>query len=406
MRGLRASSAAGPAARRQSRSASSIDIVECPRDAMQGLPSFVPTEDKIRYINKLLEVGFHTVDFGSFVSAPAVPQMRDTAEVLKGLNLADTRSELLAVVCNVRGAVDAAEHKEIKYLGFPLSISEDFQQRNTRKGITEALETLQKIQDVCANADKELVTYISMAFGNPYNEAYSPDLVREFVDKVSAMGCKTISLADTVGCGSPELIRSVFDAVLPAYKDTGITVGAHLHSSSVAANEKIQTLLDVGCPRIDGAVGGMGGCPFAKSALVGNVPTESIIEKAQQHPGVQLELNMGAFREALAIKHELFGVAVSELILSCYLGDQVAFETLCRTHFDDADLTANGGLSKSEFARSVRKVITELGEETPADSKIDKIWGARATPSQDMGFEEYTSLAREKILKRMEKGEL
>ena len=185
----------GQQARRQSRG---VDLVECPRDAMQGLPEFVPTKDKIRYINKLLEVGYHTVDFGSFVSAPAVPQMRDTVEVLEGLNLENSKSELLAVVCNVRGAQDAASFKNIKYLGFPLSMSEEFQQRNTRRGIESAFEMLEKLQDICVKNDKELVTYISMAFGNPYGEEYSPELVSEFVEKVKALGCTTISLADTV----------------------------------------------------------------------------------------------------------------------------------------------------------------------------------------------------------------
>eukprot|EP01061_Rhynchopus_euleeides_P006608 TRINITY_DN15646_c0_g1_i1.p1 TRINITY_DN15646_c0_g1~~TRINITY_DN15646_c0_g1_i1.p1 ORF type:complete len:400 (+),score=185.28 TRINITY_DN15646_c0_g1_i1:72-1271(+) len=380
-----------------------IDIVECPRDAMQGLPNFVQTEDKIRYINKLLEVGYHTVDFGSFVSAPAVPQMRDTVDVLKGLNLKDTESKLLAVVCNVRGAQDAAEFEQIKYLGFPLSMSEEFQQRNTRRGIESALEMLAKMQDICANSDKELVTYISMAFGNPYGEAYSPELVSEFVEKVAKMGCKTISLADTVGAGDADLITRVFTDVLPKHPE--VVIGAHLHSSSVSAPEKIQALMDVGCPRIDSAVGGMGGCPFAKSALIGNVPTESVIEKAEKN-GIDLGLNMKAFEEAQEIKHELFGVAVSEIILQCYMGDDVAFEALCKKHFESADTSGNGTLSRDEFARSVRKVVRELGEEPPADEKIDKLWGQRHDVKQHMRFAEYSTLAREKILGRMARNAL
>eukprot|EP01059_Diplonema_ambulator_P012101 TRINITY_DN22265_c0_g1_i1.p1 TRINITY_DN22265_c0_g1~~TRINITY_DN22265_c0_g1_i1.p1 ORF type:complete len:401 (+),score=132.54 TRINITY_DN22265_c0_g1_i1:49-1251(+) len=384
---------------RQARRASGLHLVECPRDAMQGLPNFVETKDKIRYINKLLEVGYHTVDFGSFVSAPAVPQMRDTAEVLKGLNLADTKSELLAVVCNVRGALDAAQYPEIKYLGFPLSISEEFQKRNTRKDIVSALDTLQKISEICKAANKELVTYISMAFGNPYDEPYSPELVSEFVAKVAGMGCTTISLADTVGCGTTSLIRDVFGHVLPAHPD--IVIGAHLHSSSATATEKIAAVLEAGCKRIDSAVGGMGGCPFAKSALIGNVPTESVIAQCQMS-GIEHGLDLKKFEEAQVIKHELFGVAVSEIILQCYLGDHVAFTDLCKTHFQDADMNRNGILSKDEFAYSVKKVIEELGEELPSDEKLDRLWKSANKSNPDgMTFDEYCGIARDKLLKRM-----
>eukprot|EP00659_Diplonema_papillatum_P004333 gene4333-6709_t len=181
----------------QRRLASSIQLVECPRDAMQGLPNFIATEDKIRYINKLLEVGFHTIDFGSFVSAPAVPQMRDTADVLKGLDLKNTKSELLVIVCNEKGALDAVQHDEIKYLGFPLSISEEFQKRNTRRDIASAFELLKRLNEISTAHGKQLVVYISMAFGNPYNEPYSPEIVADFVQKVADMNIGIISLADT-----------------------------------------------------------------------------------------------------------------------------------------------------------------------------------------------------------------
>eukprot|EP01063_Lacrimia_lanifica_P034797 TRINITY_DN651_c0_g5_i1.p1 TRINITY_DN651_c0_g5~~TRINITY_DN651_c0_g5_i1.p1 ORF type:complete len:401 (+),score=137.07 TRINITY_DN651_c0_g5_i1:61-1263(+) len=382
----------------------SVQVVECPRDAMQGLPTFVPTADKIRYINKLLEVGFHTIDFGSFVSAPAVPQMRDTAEVLDGLDLAQTKSKLLAVVCNKRGAEDAAKYSQIDYLGFPLSISEEFQQRNTRRNIASAFDTLQQIADVCARSDKEMVTYISMAFGNPYGEAYNAELVSEFIEKVASMGVKTISLADTVGCGTAESIGELFREVLPRHPE--LVIGAHLHSSSATSPAKLDAVLSAGCNRIDGAIGGMGGCPFAKSALIGNVPTESVIAKCGEH-GVDLGIDVNRFLEAQAIKHELFGVAVSEMILQCYVGDREAFSQLCKRHFEAVDVSKDGTLTKDEFTMSVRKVIDELGEEYPdVEAKAEKMWNSRPSPDVPMNFNEYLLLAHEKVLKKLSRGNL
>ena len=294
-----------------------MQIVECPRDAMQGLPNFVATDDKIRYINKLLKVGFHTIDFGSFVSAPAVPQMRDTVDVLKGLDLKNTNSELLAVVCNKRGAEAAAEHPEIHCMGFPLSMSEEFQRRNTRRSIDDAMDVLKDMKAICDKSNKKLVTYISMAFGNPYGEEYSPEYVSKFVKRVSDLGVDIISLADTVGCGSADGIGNLFQEIVPKYPD--VVIGAHLHSNSATAPEKIAAAIASGCTRIDGAIGGMGGCPFAESALIGNVPTESIIAQCDRQ-GIELGLNRDIFQEAHHIKHELFGVAVSEMILQCYVG--------------------------------------------------------------------------------------
>eukprot|EP01062_Namystynia_karyoxenos_P074420 TRINITY_DN71302_c0_g1_i1.p1 TRINITY_DN71302_c0_g1~~TRINITY_DN71302_c0_g1_i1.p1 ORF type:complete len:444 (+),score=165.95 TRINITY_DN71302_c0_g1_i1:74-1333(+) len=376
-----------------------LQLVECPRDAMQGLPHFVETQDKIRYINQLLKVGFHTIDFGSFVSAPAVPQMRDTADVLAGLDLSNTKSELLVIVCNVRGAEEAAAHKPIKYLGFPLSVSETFQKRNTKKDIPAAFDTLQKIQAICKQSGKELVTYISMGFGNPYKDPYDPGIVADFVKRVVDLGCTTVSLADTVGCSEPGLITELFSTLVPRYP--GITIGSHFHSEPGTALAKVSAALAAGCQRFDGAIGGMGGCPFAKSSLVGNVATECIVSHLSD-VGVDTGLNMKEFLSAQAVKHELFGVAVSELLLKCYLGDTAGFEALCRKSFDSADTGGDGHLSREEFATSVRRVFDELGEAAPDDDKLQKLFAEADTKGDDrIWFDEYHRIAREKLLKRM-----
>ncbi|NMM49235.1 hydroxymethylglutaryl-CoA lyase [Marinigracilibium pacificum] len=253
-----------------------MQIVECPRDAMQGWHSFIPTQDKIKYINELLKVGFHTIDFGSFVSPKAIPQMKDTAEVLAGLDLDNTKSELLAIVANLRGANDAAEHNEIKYLGFPLSLSETFQLRNTNKSIKEAKESLKEIQDVCQRNNKILVTYLSMGFGNPYNDPYNADYLLEFTRELEQIGVSIVSLSDTVGSASPEEIKQAFENTTREFPD--ITIGAHFHSTPDKALEKISAAYDAGCRRFDSAIRGFGGCPMAKDDLTGNIATETILQ--------------------------------------------------------------------------------------------------------------------------------
>ena len=378
-----------------------IKIVECPRDAMQGLPDFVETEDKVRYINQLLRVGYDTVDFGSFVSAPAVPQMRDTEDVLGMLDLSSTSSELLAIVCNPRGAKDGSKFERIKYLGFPLSVSETFQQKNTRRDIPAAFDTLRTISDVCKDSGQELVTYISMGFGNPFGDPYSEEIVADFVEQVADLDCSIISLSDTVGCSNPELIARLFERLIPAYPD--IEFGAHFHSTSDTANEKIRAALDAGCRRFDGAIGGMGGCPFAASALVGNVPTEAIISEVRR-AGFSLGegFDDGAFIDAQAIKHELFGVAVSELILSCYLKDDDAFRDLCKTHFDAADSDSSGYLDVAQFRSSVLQVLKEMGEDEPSPDRIERIFDETdADNDGKIAFGEYVVAARAKLEKRM-----
>ncbi|MBL0047907.1 MAG: hydroxymethylglutaryl-CoA lyase [Bacteroidetes bacterium] len=253
-----------------------MKIIECPRDAMQGIHEFIPTQKKIEYINSLLKVGFDTIDFGSFVSPKAIPQLRDTTEVLNGLELSNTKSKLLAIVANVRGAQDAVEFDEINYLGFPFSISETFQQRNTNSSIEESLGRVEEIQNLCVRNNKELVIYISMAFGNPYGDDWSSEVAIQWTTKLSQLGIKIIALADTVGVSTPDSIRYLFTKLIPRFKE--IEFGAHLHSTPQARAEKIKAAYESGCKRFDVAIHGFGGCPMANDDLVGNLATESLID--------------------------------------------------------------------------------------------------------------------------------
>lgn len=280
-----------------------MKIIECPRDAMQGIDQFIDTDNKIRYINQLLNVGFDTIDFGSFVSAKAIPQMRDTREVLAGLDLSQTRSKLLAIVANTRGAEEAAQHEAIAYLGFPLSISETFQQRNTNKSIAEALNTLSEIQHICASTGKQPVVYISMGFGNPYNDPYSVKLVEQFVDILNTLGVTIISLADTIGVSTPEQINYLFTTLSEKFK--AVELGAHLHSTPQTAVEKIRAAFEAGCKRFDGALKGFGGCPMAKDDLVGNLATETI-QAYLKEQGEDTGINEVEFVNAMAIADEIF----------------------------------------------------------------------------------------------------
>jgi hydroxymethylglutaryl-CoA lyase len=280
-----------------------MKIIECPRDAMQGLHDFIPTETKIRYINKLLQVGFDTIDFGSFVSPKAIPQMRDTAEVLAGLEWKKSKSKLLAIVANTKGAEDASVHDAITYLGFPLSISETFQKRNTNKSIVEALSTLEEIQNICHARGKTLVTYISMGFGNPYNDPYDITLVAKFTDILVTLGVRIISLADTIGVSTPENITYLFRNLARSFPQ--IEFGAHLHSNPLSSVEKIKAAYDSGCRRFDGAIRGFGGCPMAKDDLVGNIATETItafLDSVDQ----KLDLDRTAFAQALVEVDKVF----------------------------------------------------------------------------------------------------
>ena len=252
-----------------------VKIIECPRDAMQGIKPFIPTEEKVRYIQSLLSCGFDTIDFGSFVSSKAIPQMVDTAEVLAQLDLSDTKSKLLAIVANVRGAKNASEHQEINYLGYPFSISENFQMRNTHKTIEQSVATLQEIFHIANDSGKEVVTYISMGFGNPYGDPWSVEVVGEWTEKLAAMGARILSLSDTVGTSTPEVIEYLFSNLIPKYSE--IEFGAHLHTTPTKWHEKVDAAFRAGCRRFDGAVQGFGGCPMAKDELTGNMPTEKML---------------------------------------------------------------------------------------------------------------------------------
>ena len=280
-----------------------MKIIECPRDAMQGLADFVPTALKIKYINQLLLVGFDTIDFGSFVSPKAIPQMRDTAEVLGGLQLSQTSSKLLAIVANVRGAEQAADFEEIQCLGYPLSLSETFQQRNTNRSIDDAFDNLAEIQEICQMDGKTLVVYLSMGFGNPYGDPYEMDFVGQFVDQLDEMEVGIISLADTVGVSTPEGISTLYQTLIPKFPH--IEFGAHLHSNPATAREKIVAAYESGCRRIDGALRGFGGCPMAKDDLVGNMATESILDVLGEL-NEAVAVNNEALAQALLISNEVF----------------------------------------------------------------------------------------------------
>lgn len=280
-----------------------MKIIECPRDAMQGLHDFIPTEKKALYINQLLKVGFDTIDFGSFVSPKAIPQLKDTAQVLDQLDLTRTKSKLLAIIANLRGAEDAIQFEEIDYLGFPLSISEQFQKRNTNKSIADALITVADIQNLCQKNNKTLVTYISMGFGNPYGEAFNEEIVAGFVEKLATLGVKIISLSDTIGVAAPEVINSIFRTSINAY--LSIEFGAHFHSTPDKTLEKLEVAYKAGCRRFDTAIKGFGGCPMAKDDLTGNVATErliSFLSSIKQETG----LDKDAFDQAMLMSLDVF----------------------------------------------------------------------------------------------------
>lgn len=279
-----------------------MKIIECPRDAMQGLKEFIPTPKKITYLNQLLKVGFDTIDFGSFVSPKAIPQMRDTAEVLEKLDLSNTASNLLAIVANVRGAEDACRYSNIHYLGFPLSISETFQQRNTNKSISEALNTVSEIQELCTKHGKQQVVYISMGFGNPYGDPYDTGIVEQFTDILATLNVPIVSLADTIGVAEPVQIEHLFKSLIKKFP--AIEFGAHLHSNPKTSLEKIEAAFQSGCQRFDGALKGFGGCPMAKDELVGNMATETIISFLNTK--VSLKLNQGELDKALVLANEIF----------------------------------------------------------------------------------------------------
>jgi hydroxymethylglutaryl-CoA lyase len=281
-----------------------IKIIECPRDAMQGIKPFIPTDKKVAYIQSLLRVGFDTIDFGSFVSAKAIPQMQDTVEVLSQLDLSRTNSKLLTIIANTQGAENASLHKEIQYLGFPFSISENFQMRNTHKTIAESLITLQEILEIAYKTNKEVVTYISMGFGNPYGDPWNVEIVGNWTEKLASLGVKILSLSDTVGTSTPEVISYLFSNLIPKYPT--IEFGAHLHTTPDKWFEKIDAAYKAGCRRYDGAIQGFGGCPMATDTLTGNMPTEKLLSyfTAQKE---NTNTSPMSFESAYNVASRLFG---------------------------------------------------------------------------------------------------
>ena len=282
-----------------------VKLIECPRDAMQGLHDFIPTEIKANYINQLLKVGFDTIDFGSFVSPKAIPQMRDTADVLSKLDLSSTSSKLLAIIANQRGATDALHFEEIDYLGFPFSISETFQQRNTNSSISESLVRVADIQNLCAQKDKELVVYISMAFGNPYGDEWNSDIAIEWTQKLSDLGVKIIALSDTIGVANKKNISYLFGNIIPEFSD--VEIGAHLHTTPDTWQEKVEAAYKNGCRRFDGAIKGFGGCPMAKDDLTGNMPTENIIDYFFNN-NIDTGLNSAEFNQSMIEAEKVFPI--------------------------------------------------------------------------------------------------
>ena len=282
---------------------SEIKLIECPRDAMQGWPHFIPTQKKIEYINTLLKVGYDTIDFGSFVSPKAIPQMADTKEVIRNLELGIEGTKLLAIIANERGAQDAVVFEEINYLGFPFSVSETFQKRNTNSSIAESLVRVEEIQNLCVKNRKELVVYISMGFGNPYGDVYNEEIVFDWVNKLVDMDIKIISLADTVGLASKEQVYSITKYLIDLLPETEI--GVHLHSTPTNWKEKIDAALQAGCKRFDGALKGIGGCPMADDELVGNMDTELMIPYFQEK-NLLNNLNLNALAECSKLASGIF----------------------------------------------------------------------------------------------------
>ncbi len=279
-----------------------LKLIECPRDAMQGLNILIPTQDKVDYINQLLRVGFDTLDFGSFVSPKAIPQMADTAEVIEQIDKGDSKTKLLAIVANLKGAIHASNYDIIDYLGYPFSISETFQQRNTNASIEESMERVREIQNMCKESNKQLVIYISMGFGNPYNDPYSPDIVLQWVEKLMKYDISIFSLSDTVGLADPKTIEYLYKKIIPTFPE--VEFGAHLHSAPHNWYDRVKAAMENGCMRFDSAIGGYGGCPMAADDLVGNMSTENLISFFQDK--LTSDFNMDEFEKSIRKAKEIF----------------------------------------------------------------------------------------------------
>lgn len=282
-----------------------IKLIECPRDAMQGWPRLISTEEKVTYLNSLLEVGFDTLDFGSFVSPKAIPQMADTKDVIPLLKLNNTKTKLLAIIANERGAQDAVQYDEIKYLGFPFSISETFQQKNANSSLADALLRVEEIQKLCQQRNKELVLYISMAFGNPYGDDYNAEVALTWVEKLAQLGIKIFAMSDTVGVSNPDNISYIFSNLEHEFKNTSIEFGAHFHSTPETRIEKITSAIENNCFRFDSSLKGIGGCPMAQNDLVGNMDTEDLVQYLIEN-NYPIDLNMDALIKSAVLAKKLF----------------------------------------------------------------------------------------------------
>ena len=281
-----------------------MKIIECSRDAMQGIPNFIPTKTKIEYINEILKVGFNTIDVGSFVSKKIIPQLSDTKQVLKNINLSSSKSKLLVIIGNERGAKEAANFDEISYIGFPFSVSETFQTKNINSNIKNSLLLIEKIQNICIQKNKKLVIYFSMAFGNPYGDEWSIYIVAHWAEKLlQDFGINILSLSDTIGSSNPINISWLFSKLIQEFPD--VEFGAHLHSNSISVKEKIMAAYQAGCRRFDGALMGIGGCPLAKDELLGNIPTEKIIDVLTQ-AGENFNFNETALNNSLKLAQKIF----------------------------------------------------------------------------------------------------
>jgi hydroxymethylglutaryl-CoA lyase len=281
-----------------------IKLTECPRDAMQGLHDFVPTDVKARYINLLLQVGFDTIDFGSFVSPKAIPQMRDTAEVLAQLDLNNTKSKLLAIIANYKGAEEASANEAITYLGYPFSISETFQMRNTNSTVNDAFETVKRIKGLCTDKNKELLVYLSMGFGNPYGDEWNVEILQQWTEQLINKGINIIALSDTIGIATPDQIKNIYTNLSTQFPKTEF--GVHLHSTPDTWYEKVEAAYQSGCKRFDSALKGYGGCPMAKDDLTGNIATEKLISYLESQDALQ-GLDYGKLQEALDYSARVFG---------------------------------------------------------------------------------------------------
>ncbi len=280
-----------------------IKLIECPRDAMQGIKTFIPTQIKIEYITKLLAVGFDTLDFGSFVSPKAIPQMKDTHEVIQKIGPLKGSTKLLAIVANERGAEDACKYEEIDYLGYPFSVSETFQIRNTNASIQESISRLEAINTLSLKHGKKMVVYLSMAFGNPYGDPWNAEIISQYIDQLSNKGIIYFALSDTIGVAEPESIKYLFETILPQWKQ--LEIGAHFHTTPNTWEEKMSSAWEAGCRKFDGAIRGFGGCPMAKDSLTGNMPTENILNffSGKAEP---LQVNMNAFNDAMSYSSLVF----------------------------------------------------------------------------------------------------